>query len=252
LATVARELVVNADDFGQSVGINRGVIKAHECGIVTSASLMVRWPAAADAVARADVHRALGLGLHVDLGEWTVQRDGEWRSIYEVVPREDAGAVREELYRQLEQFRSLTGNDPTHLDSHQHVHRAEPVRSLLSELARDLDVPLRHYSPMVRYCGAFYGQANDGQPCPGGIAVDALLALIADFPQGITELSCHPSLDDNVESMYRSERTMEMSTLCDPRVRDAVSAAGVRLRSFRNLDGRHGRENPLGAFVRGV
>lgn len=42
-------LVVNADDFGRSPGVNRGVIRAHEHGIVTSATLMVRWPAAREA-----------------------------------------------------------------------------------------------------------------------------------------------------------------------------------------------------------
>src|SRR4051794_16830036 len=46
-----RYVIVNADDFGQSRGINRGIILAHEQGIVTSASLMVRWAAAAEAAA---------------------------------------------------------------------------------------------------------------------------------------------------------------------------------------------------------
>ena len=50
--TAPRSLIVNADDFGQSRGVNRGVIEAHERGIVTSASLMVRWPAAESADAR--------------------------------------------------------------------------------------------------------------------------------------------------------------------------------------------------------
>ena len=45
--------IVNADDFGQSPGITRGVIAAHERGIVTSASLMVRWPSANEAAAYA-------------------------------------------------------------------------------------------------------------------------------------------------------------------------------------------------------
>ncbi|MBI3874558.1 MAG: ChbG/HpnK family deacetylase [Verrucomicrobia bacterium] len=45
-----RFLIVNADDFGLSAGVNRGIIEAHERGIVTSASLMVCQPAAADAV----------------------------------------------------------------------------------------------------------------------------------------------------------------------------------------------------------
>ena len=44
--TAERYLVVNADDFGRSEGVNRGILRAHERGIVTSTSLMVRWPAA--------------------------------------------------------------------------------------------------------------------------------------------------------------------------------------------------------------
>ena len=64
---LARYLIVNADDFGQSTGINKGVIQAHEEGIVTSASLMVRWPAAPEAAAYARNRPGLSVGLHVDL-----------------------------------------------------------------------------------------------------------------------------------------------------------------------------------------
>jgi predicted glycoside hydrolase/deacetylase ChbG (UPF0249 family) len=64
-----RYLIVNADDFGQSDGINQGVVKAYERGIVTSASLMVRWPTASAAAVYARAHPDLSLGLHIDLGE---------------------------------------------------------------------------------------------------------------------------------------------------------------------------------------
>jgi predicted glycoside hydrolase/deacetylase ChbG (UPF0249 family) len=228
---VTRELIVNADDFGQSVGINRGVIAAHERGIVTSASLMVRWPAAADAAARARAHPALGVGLHVDLGEWA-SRHGKWSPVYEVVDTNDVAAVHQEIRRQLDTFRRLTGGEPTHLDSHQHVHHSEPIRSLLCALARELGVPVRHYTPGVRFCGAFYGQTGDGAPLPAAIEVGALLGILTALPEGVTELSCHPGLDDDVDSMYRIERSIEVSTLCDPRVRVPVDAAGIRLRSF--------------------
>ena len=52
-----RLLIVNADDFGLSPGVNAGVIEAHERGIVTSASLMVRWPRREQAAAYALEHR---------------------------------------------------------------------------------------------------------------------------------------------------------------------------------------------------
>lgn len=56
----SRFLIVNADDFGQSPGVNRGIIEAHEHGIVTSASLMVRWPAATEAAAYGRQSRRCG------------------------------------------------------------------------------------------------------------------------------------------------------------------------------------------------
>src|SRR4051812_27428780 len=114
--TGTRYLIVNADDFGRSPGVSRGILRAHRRGIVTSASLMVRWPGAAEAVAGCRDHPGLGLGLHLDLGEWS-WRDGRWVPAYEVVPL-DASAVAEEASRQLAAFRRLVGDDPTHLDSH--------------------------------------------------------------------------------------------------------------------------------------
>src|SRR6266566_7386787 len=127
-----RYLIVNADDFGQSPGVNRGIITGHEQGIVTSASLMVRWAAAAEAAAYGRTHPALSVGLHVDLGEW-VYRDETWVALYEVVPLADRAAVTEEVSRQLAAFRRLMGREPTHIDSHQHVHRDEPVHSVVVE-----------------------------------------------------------------------------------------------------------------------
>ena len=114
-------LIVNADDFGQSYGVNRGIIKAYCRGIVTSASLMVRWPGATEASAYARAHPSLSLGLHVDLGE-KVFRQGEWVPVYGVVPLQDMTAIRAEITHQLEVFYRLMGHDPSHLDSHQHVH----------------------------------------------------------------------------------------------------------------------------------
>ena len=87
-----RYLIVNADDFGQSHGINQGIIEAHERGIVTSASLMTRWLGAGEAALYAREHPQLSVGLHLDLGEW-VFRAGDWEPVYCVVPLEDKEAV---------------------------------------------------------------------------------------------------------------------------------------------------------------
>src|SRR4029450_4885099 len=63
----ARYLIVNADDFGADDGTTRGIIEAHERGIVTSTSLMVDMPGARAAVGVAREHPRRGLGLHVNV-----------------------------------------------------------------------------------------------------------------------------------------------------------------------------------------
>src|SRR5262249_40161760 len=98
--------------------------------------------------------------------------------------------------------------DPTHLDSHQHVHRGEPARSALLAAARALGVPLRHFCPGVRHCGDFYGQTAGGEPFPEGIAVERLTAILAALPPGVTELACHPGAADGLASMYRAPRAV--------------------------------------------
>jgi predicted glycoside hydrolase/deacetylase ChbG (UPF0249 family) len=233
--TVAgRYLIVNADDFGQSDGINQGIVKAYERGIVTSASLMVRWPAASAAAAYARAHPNLSLGLHIDLGE-RIYRSGEWVFLYMVVPLQDMAAVTDEVSRQLVAFRHLVGKDPSHLDSHQHVHLREPVRSVLLDAAHKLGVPLRHCSPKVCYRGDFYGQTTEGAPLPDAISVMALIHILATLPLGLTELGCHPGEGIDLYTMYCAEREREVKVLCDPRIHAAVRATGIELRSFQNF-----------------
>ena len=238
---VERYLVVNADDFGLSAGVNRGIIRAHEFGIVTSTSLMVRPAAAADAAACARRHPDLSLGLHLDFGEW-VYRDGQWVRLYQVVPDDDPAAAAAEVDRQLAAFRRLTGRDPTHIDSHQHAHRDGPLQPIVRRAAETLGVPLRHMTPGIRSRGDCYGQSGKGEPVHELIGVPALLGVLSSLPPGITELACHPGEDADLDSVYCGERLQEVRALCDPRVRAAVRAEGIRLTSFAAAGGIPRRE----------
>jgi predicted glycoside hydrolase/deacetylase ChbG (UPF0249 family) len=239
----AKYLIVNADDFGQSPGINRGIITAYRDGIVTSASLMVRWPAAAEASAYAWKHPSLSVGLHIDLGE-QILRAGEWVPLYTVVPLENENAVRNEISRQLDLFDRLVGHAPTHLDSHQHVHLREPARGILVEIAQRLGVPLRNCWPEIKYCGNFYGQADDGTTLGDVISVDGLIRILETLPAGFTELACHPAAECDLQTLYSRERLEELKVLSDPRVRAALTDTGIALRSFANLS--QGRERSAG------
>lgn len=229
-----RLLVVNADDFGLTEGVNAGIVQAHERGVVSSASLMVRHAAAAAAAAYARSRPELGVGLHVDLRECVPGPDGTWLELYRRCA-DDAEAVEREVREQLARFRDLVGREPDHIDSHQHVHRLEPVRRVLRQVAAELDVPLRGESP-VGYLGGFYGQDGHGQPWLEGISVANLVGLIDALPEGATEFGCHPGLvasDDPLGgTLYRTERNREVETLTDARVRERLARGDVRLVTF--------------------
>lgn len=229
-----RFLIVNADDFGMSKAVNQGIIEAHDRGIVTSASLLVCWPGAEEASEYALRHPRLGIGLHADFGEWS-WNGGEWRTVYKRVPDGDLSAISAELGRQLEVFRRLMGRDPTHLDSHQNVHRRTPFRGVFLAVSRSLGVPLRGCTSGVIHCGRFYGQTRTGESLPGTIGVEALLAILGTLGPGVTEMGCHPGAEDGPGPGYRMERASETRTLCDPRVRSALAEQGITLCSFADM-----------------
>ena len=223
-------LIVNADDFGHSPEVNAGVIEAHEQGIVTSTSLMTQRDAANEAAAYARAHPALAVGLHVELGEWTL--DGETWTSADAVPDE---RIEDAVRSQLAAFRDLVGTDPTHLDSHQHAHRAEPAKTVLQRVAAELGVPLRLFDPRIRYLGRFYGEDETGAPLPDFVTTAALVGLLRSLGPGWTEVSCHPAKGRPSDTSYAEMREHELRALCDPAVRAALDECGIRLRSFRDL-----------------
>src|SRR6266850_8278888 len=231
-----RYLIVNADDFGRSSAVNRGVIHAHDHGIVTSASLMVRWPAAVEAAEHARNRPGLSLGLHLDFGEWAY-KDENWTPVYTVVALDEVTKLRREALRQIAVFRTLTGRDPSHIDSHQHVHLREPLRSVVLEMAEALRVPVRDCSPEVHYCGRFYGQTSEGLPYPEGITTDGLIEILAQLRSGVTALGCHPGTGDDPDTTYGRERAQEVKVLCDARVRSALIEMGIELCPFTAVPG---------------
>jgi chitin disaccharide deacetylase len=228
-----KKLIVNADDFGQSDGINRGIIRAFEQGILTSASLMVRYPSASDAAAYSKSN-SLDIGLHVDLGEWIYQNE-EWIPVYEVISLDNVKIVEEEITRQLDAFYKLVGKNPTHIDSHQHVHKSEHLLPVFIEIAKKINVTLRGCSNKVRYCGDFYGQSSDSSPLHDSISSSNLKNIITNLPEGITEMACHPGLNVDIKTMYKIERDIEVISLCDKSIGEVISTTNVQLCSFSGI-----------------
>lgn len=212
-----RYLIVTADDFGLSPGVNRGIVEAHRRGVLTSTSLMVLRPGCAEAVALARECPDLSVGLHLDLDS----------------AAGDTAAVRDQFVR----FERAFDRPPTHVDGHHDLHlRAEWLPQVLT-YARRCGVPVRGRSSVVRL-GRFYGQWG-GRTHLEQTSVESLIEILrTGLADGVTELICHPGyVDPSLQSGYAREREAELATLCDPRVREAIRAAGARLVGFRDLPG---------------
>jgi len=151
-------LIINADDFGLTPGINRAIIELHQAGVLTSATLMATGPAFDDAVALALANPTLGVGCHL------VLVDGMPLSHAESIPtllggdgktfRASAmdfaqaalrGTIRpEDIAREtLAQIQKLqrAGIDVTHIDSHKHTHLFPAVASTVFHIANRCGVP---------------------------------------------------------------------------------------------------------------
>jgi predicted glycoside hydrolase/deacetylase ChbG (UPF0249 family) len=223
----ARYVIFNADDFGYSHGINRGIVEAHERGVVTSATLIVKAPATVEAARLARARPALAVGLHVN---FTNEAD-------RLLDLEDADACRAELRLQYARFCDLMGEKPTHLDSHQHVHRHHMRRRLFEELADAEGLPLRDRPPVV-FKGGFYAQWTYGVFEPEKVSFEALERILRhEIFEGIYEMSCHPGYHDPaLTAVYHREREAELRTLTDRRLRPLLEELRITLISYRHLD----------------
>lgn len=218
----ARQVIINADDFGMSAEIDRGILEAHDHGVVTSASLMVGEPDAEAAVEQARHRPGLSLGIHVAFdhrSRWFVDLD-------------DLAAVQRELDRQLTRFVRLTGTTPTHIDSHHHVHRSFNVARLFLDAGERYRVPVRGFSE-VFYIGRFYGQPEFLKTDLSRITVETFMSVLGSVRPGVTEVSCHPGyLERRSDAFYNHEREVELQVLTDARVRTAIAEARVGLLSY--------------------
>ena len=150
-----KRLIVNADDFGLTPGVNRGIVRAFQHGIVTSASLLVTGSAFEDAVALARDLPALNVGLHLALVEEqavlppealptlvdkTRRLPGTKGEFFKraLLGRISWDEVEREIAAQIARFQQ-TGLRLSHLDSHQHLHMFPPVFQIVTRLTRGMD-----------------------------------------------------------------------------------------------------------------
>lgn len=245
-------LIVNADDFGFSHGVNEGILKAHRDGIVTGTTVMVNLPLAVEIVQAVAQNPGLGAGVHLNITfgkpvlpvaevPSLVNEKGEFL-------RPEVGAERvrpveaaAEWRAQLELFQSW-GIKPTHLDSHHHVHTWPGLRDIAVQLAKELGIPMRFTDSPTRevlvskgvtvtdfFAGEFYGDKA---------TTAHLLDILRNLTPGVTELMCHPAVVDehlNAKSTYTWPRSTELASLTSLKVDNLLKSQGIKLITYRDF-----------------
>ena len=274
MTNARKQLVVNADDFGFTPDVNRGIVDAHRHGILTATTLMANGNAFDDAVRLARETPSLDVGGHLVLisGRSLIP---PYAALPASVPELLKALARRRIrpYDELSaQVRKLldAGLRITHLDTHKHTHLAPPVLDAVVRIAeefeirwvrRPFDFPLtgapgrvpwvkraisrglqvvrgRFHRVLARH-GCRTTDYFAGFQVTGYLRTPELLALIRALPDGVTELMCHPGYCgadlQAARSRLKESRERELEALRSPGARDALREAGVQLVNYRVL-----------------
>ena len=152
----ARRVILSADDFGLSLGVNEAVERAHRAGLLSTASLMVAGPAAPDAVRRARAMPDLRVGLHLVVIEGPAADPASGPDLVDAAGQFPSDqfrlgvnyfarpAIRRQLRREIQaQYRAFaaTGLRLDHANAHKHMHLHPTVGRLMIEAGRDHGLP---------------------------------------------------------------------------------------------------------------
>lgn len=270
-----RRLVVNADDFGRSTSINQAVLRAHQEGILTTASLMVNEPACSQAVALAKQNPGLGVGLHLSLlcghsalpagkipglvnarNEFTNNPSGAgFRYFFD---RRLRHQLRDEIHAQFQKFHA-TGLPLDHVNGHLHLHLHPVVLRILTENAAKLGLERVRltYDPLwlnlrlvsgnlfyrVSHALIFHSLAARARPLLSRHRLkhtDRVFGLLqnarVDQDYVTRLLGRLPSGDSELYSHPSlDEFKNEFDALVSPRVRQQVKSLGIELIRYQDL-----------------
>jgi predicted glycoside hydrolase/deacetylase ChbG (UPF0249 family) len=266
-----RQLIVNADDFGLTEAVSRGILDAHREGIVTSATLMANGPAFDTAVSISRGSPGLGIGVHWNLTSGgpvspapnvfsLVDQNGGLHSSPGSLPggiltgRVGLAHVEVELRRQIAKV-IRAGIRPTHLDGHKHVHVLPGISDIVIGLAEEFSIPSircpydvvpgppalpRGGSSRSAKEGLLFPRRFFGRSQTGLLNAARAQEILQSLPHGVSELVCHPGyLDDdlvNAGTRLSAQREVEIRALTAPGVRKFVADRGIRPISYRELE----------------
>ena len=267
--TEARLLIINADDFGMCHSINEATIRSLREGLTSSCTLMVPCPWSLHAMHFLGENRDIPFGIHLTAVcelpnyRWRPLTSPEkvpslvgWGgyfhdldSIDEFVPKVDLDEIETEFRAQIEVVLAA-GLNPTHLDSHCHVHtRREAIFERVVKLARQYGLAVRaHTQPVIDIL------RREGLPCNDHNVLDSyhidsphlakgdklycFQQLLRDLPAGLSEWAIHPGIEsDELRAMEQTweVRKADFDFLISPEAKKIVREEGVVILNYKPL-----------------
>lgn len=246
------KLIMNADDFGLTRGVNFGIIDAYQSGIVRSTTLMPGGAAFEHAVSLAKENPGLGIGVHLTLtygkpilsGHKTLtDAAGNFLKLSMVESRDykaDPSEVEKEYIAQIEKVLAA-GLKPTHLDSHHHTHMLDINLPIFFKMAEKYNLPVRLRNQEQR------GQKTEIK-CPekfeesffgDTVSLEYLQKILIESNKAASiEVMCHPAYVDEPlykGSSYNLPRTKELSVLTSEEIKIFINENKIELTNFTNI-----------------
>lgn len=258
-----RKLIVNADDFGLTIGVNKGIIEAHVNGILTSTTLMVNTPGFLNAVDLSKLYPNLGVGFHFNLTYGAplldpskvpslVNKDGRFHPIsLKALLSWKTEDVRKELQAQWERIKA-SNIHITHIDSHHYIQSHPIVRKEMVRLSLEEGLPMRlclSGRAFLNRCMRASKQEINGaySTCTDYFIADTyftkkgrsrLLLHLKQLELGVTEINCHPGYVDEeliALSKWTDKREQELPLLTDPAFIGLLEAEEIELIRYDQL-----------------
>jgi chitin disaccharide deacetylase len=260
-----RYLIVNADDFGISPEVTKGIIEAFIIGIVTDTSILICSPYAEQALANA-IEVGLPVGIHIDFvtefhlhdhhsdpnligpnGQLTHElNEREFHNhIDHSFTCDELITLRDEIRSQVNLFIQLTGQKPSHLDYHFGLHYINEIMAIYITIAEEYQIPVRwgrQYAGKSPYamapkifCDAFKGHPQS--------SIDDFVKLIEKPWEGVMEICCHPGYFTPGEFADKNnqDREYELTVLVDPRLKVELHNRNIQLVNYHFVSDLHAR-----------
>ncbi len=254
-----KRLIINADDFGLTYGVTTGIVESILNGLVCSTSAMVCRSKCVENIERFANQLEGRIGIHLQLTDGTpcmekslvpsiLTESGDfprsWRNLGQLNPDE----VRLEWHAQIEKILNLN-IQPTHIDTHHHVHRFPGAFEVYCEIAKAYQLPARtmtlQMTAKLRSQGIRCAEYCETGWCGGSMTAESLInrvekAFARCGNQGTVELMCHPGFVDlelKEKSRYVAEREQELRTLCQSDLAARLRELGIRVVAMSELVG---------------